>query len=285
MFAPQLQSEASPGLTPAALSLLHSNRVVAGLRLGAVRDGIMTRLADLAEGGGYRIKFPDAEAGLDAVIVNTGGGLLGGDRLEIACAAGPDADLMVTSQSAEKVYRAAGAASAVALNLNVASGARLHWLPMETILFSGARLRRSITVDMAADAEVLVAETTVFGRLAMGETLGDGLLEDCWQIRRAGRLVHADFSRLDGDLGALLARPAVANGATAIANLVLVSPRAEAMIDPVRALMQAEGVCAGASAWNGRLALRLMASDPAPLRTTLARVIAGVTNRPNPRFW
>ena len=270
---------------PVEIAALQANRAVAALRLAAaVREG-QTRLADLAEGGGYRIKFPHPARGLEAVLVNTGGGLLGGDRLALEVEAGEGADLMMTSQSAEKVYRAVEAAATIGLSLRVGAGGRLHWLPMETILFSGARLARRIEAEVAPEGELMIAEATVFGRIAMGETLGPGLLSDIWRIRRGGRLVYADSLRLGGALGPLLARPAVTNGASAMASLVLVSPRAESLVDEARALLSHEGVEAGVSAWNGLLVARLLAADPARLRPLFTSLTAALGGRATPRFW
>lgn len=264
---------------------MQANRAEAHLALSARLVAGRTSLGRLREGGGYRIKFPVSTRGLEAVLVNTGGGLLGGDRLSLAATAEAGAELMLTTQSAEKVYRAVATPAEIAVALQVESGARLHWLPQESILFSGARLRRRIEADVAADSELLIVESAVFGRLAMGEVPGEGLLIDRWRLRRAGRLVYADDLRLGGNLAHLLDRPAVGGGARAMASLVLLAPDAEDRLEAARALMAGEGVTSGASAWEGKLVVRMLAVDPAPMRQCLARLIAGLAGRPLPRFW
>lgn len=273
-------------LMPAAdIAALQANRAVAALRLEAKMEGGVTRLADLIEGGGYRLKFPDPETGLEAVIVNTGGGLLGGDMFAMDVIAGDGAEVMVTTQSSEKIYRAVAAPSTMAVTLTAGEKSKLHWLPQDTILFSGARLTRKIEADMAHDAELVVAEAAVFGRLAMGEVLRGGLLADRWRIRRGGRLDYADDLRLDGDLSTMLDRPALGGGARAAATLLVLAPDAEERLEAVRALMDDEAVSAGASAWGGRLVIRLLSTDAEPLRFVMARLIARLTNRSTPRFW
>lgn len=270
---------------PPALAELEANRAVARLALGIRQTAGASRIATLREGGGYRIKFPESADGVEAVLVNTGGGLLGGDTLDLTVTAETGSTLMMTTQSAEKVYRAAGAAARIATRLSVEAGARLFWMPQETILFSGARLVRTITADVAADGELLVAESNVFGRLAMGEVLGEGLLHDSWRIRRGGNLVYADDLKLEGALVPLLDRPALGGGARAVASLVLIAADAESRLDAARTLIDEAGVAAGASAWDGKLTLRLMAADPAPLRRVMARLIPGLSGRALPRFW
>ncbi|MCA0424563.1 MAG: urease accessory protein UreD [Proteobacteria bacterium] len=277
-----LEAAVRPG--PATCPI-EANRTLAHLAVSARLVAGETRLGGLREGGGYRIKFPAPARGLEAVLVNTGGGLLGGDRLSLDVTAEAGADLMLTTQSAEKVYRAVAAPAEIELTLKAETGARLHWLPQESILFSGARLQRQIEADVAGDAELLIVESAVFGRIAMGEVPGIGALADRWRIRRDGRLAFADDLKLDGQIAQLLDRPALGGGARATASLVLMAPDAEARLEAARATMETMGVAAGASAWDGKLVIRMLAVDPAPMRQCLARLIAGLSGRPLPRFW
>mgnify|MGYP001290671267 CR=1 FL=1 len=286
MLSPSEIERAEPtgSLAGGAAAAMQRLRVSANVRLAAQPAGDRTRLAELAENHGYRIKFPDG-AGFEAVLVNTGGGLLGGDRLDLAIEAREGATMTVTTQAAEKVYRALGQASEVSARLTLGAAARLDWIPQETILFSGARLARRFDAEMAADATLLMAETVVFGRIAHGETMGAGLFRDRWRIRRAGKLVFADDVALDGPMADLLDRPAVAGGARALASLLLVGPDAEARLEGARDLMAADGVAAGASAWGGMLVARLMAADPMRLRMAMERVLCGLRGAPLPRSW
>ena len=276
---------ATPAHSPATIAALQTNRTVARLVLSARQAGERSVLQDLREGGGYRIKFPDPERGLEAVLVNTGGGLLGGDAVSLDVVAGDNTDLMVTTQSAEKVYRAVAAPSEIAVTLTASHGAKLHWLPQETILFSGARLIRRISADMAPGAELVIAEATTFGRLEMGEQLGPGALRDHWRIRRNGRLTFAEDMKLEGDLSALLDRPALGGGARASGVLLVLADDAESRLEKARHLMNHADVSAGASAWDGKLVVRLLASSPAALRAVMITLITGLTGRTTPRFW
>ena len=155
------------------------------------------------------------------MLINTAGGMAGGDRFAIDIAAGPGARVVVTTAAAEKVYRALDPAATVDVRLTVGPGAALAWLPQETILFDRAKLRRSIEIDLADDARLLLAEAIVFGRSGMGEAVEECELSDRWRLRRGGRLVHAEALRLDGAVAAKLGRPAVANGGIAVATVLL----------------------------------------------------------------
>src|SRR5688572_28917198 len=161
----------------------------------------------IAETGGYRVRFPRSGEG---VLINTGGGMAGGDRMSVRIAALTGADAVVTSQAAEKIYRSDGPDAEIAVSLSLESKIRLAWLPQEQILFDGARLARTLDVALSADASLILIESVVFGRLAMGERVQSGRFRDRWRIRRDGRLIFAEDVHLDGAVAETLARRAVA---------------------------------------------------------------------------
>lgn len=249
-----------------------------------LRDGA-TALERLRQSGSAKAHLPRSD-GCEAVLLNTAGGLAGGDRFSATIAAGPGVRLAVATQAAERVYRSLGEDAEVVNRLEIDAGARIDWLPQETILFEGGRLRRSLTVEMASDATLLAVEPLILGRAAMGERVTQGALHDRWRIRRAGRLIHADDLRLAGDLGALDAAAGFA-GMGACALVLLAGPGAEDLLAPARAaLAGAPGtVRAGASAWNGRLAARILAPGGAALRAALIPLIERLRPGPPPRVW
>lgn len=255
--------------------------------LSVTRQSGATRLDRLAQSGSARLLFPRASgATLEAVAINTSGGLAGGDSFTIEARAESDADLVMTTQAAEKVYRSTGDAATTHTALSVAPGARLHWLPQEAILFEGARLSRDLDVEMAGEAELLIAESVVFGRAARDEKMRSGRFTDRWRVRRDGRLVFAERALFDGDISAQLASPAVTAGAAALATGLLVAPDAEARVDAARAAMQeTAGAEGGVSAWNGMLAFRLVAASGQILRDRLRAVLAALRGTPLPRVW
>ncbi|MEA2930427.1 MAG: urease accessory protein, partial [Hyphomicrobiales bacterium] len=157
------------------------------------------------------------------------------------------------------------------------------WLPQETILFDRARLSRSIAVDLAADARLMLAEAIVFGRSGMGETVEEGALADRWRIRRAGKLIHAEAVLFDGAIAAKLAQAAVAQGGIAVATVLMV-PGDDATVAAIRALQDRFAGDVGVSAWNGLAAARLCAIDGAALRHDLTHVMTAVRGS-LPRIW
>ena len=163
--------------------------------------------------------------------------------------------------------------------LRVGTGARLEYLPPETILFDGARVRRRAVVDLAADAELLAGEILVFGRIASGERMTSGLVHDAWELRRDGRLIWTDsFHLADDSLGSLLSKtadPACLDGATACATLLLAAPDVARFLAGARDSIAASGVRGGATIVAGVLIARLLAADAAALR----RAYVGLAGR------
>jgi urease accessory protein len=254
------------------------------------RAGERSEAARAFETGGLRLRFPRAGAECEAVIVNTGGGMAGGDRARIDLTVGANARAVATTQSAEKIYRCDDDPVRVETRLRVESGGALAWTPQETLLFDKARLERSLEADVAPDGALLLIEAVVFGRLAHGETRVAAALRDRWRVRRDGRLIYADETRLE-DAGAALDRPAVGRGARAVAVILSVAPNAEAQLPALRAALEeaaareGERLDAGASAFDGMTVARLACASPSRLRAALIGAMLALRGREAPRVW
>jgi urease accessory protein len=260
------------------------NRAVADVTLEVVAENGMTRRRRVAEHGPLRVRCPNSDGdSLEAMIVNTAGGIAGGDCHRLNITAGEGARLTVTTAAAEKVYRSLGPNAEIDVRLVVAAGARLAWLPQETILFDRARLSRRVDVDLAEGAALLIAEAVVFGRSAMGEAVNEGFLSDRWRLRRNGQLIFAETMRLDGPISRKLAEPARAAGDVATA-IVLAAPADEAAAERVRALSESFSGEVGISAWNGLAVARLCAKDGTALREDLAAALTALGGE-LPRLW
>ena len=272
--------------TPAQREIFAGNRAIGRIALSVAAGADGSRRQRVHEEGALRVRFPNV-AGRDAreaVVLNTAGGMAGGDHFDLDIAVGPDAKLTVTTAAAEKIYRSLGPGTEIRVKLDIGSGGTLGWLPQETILFDQIRLRRSIEADLASNASLLLAEGVVFGRSAMGETLAHGHFLDRWRVRRAGVLVFAESLRLDGAIADRLTRRAVAGGAVAIASVLKV-PGDEAAVAAVRAKEKDFAGEVGVSTWNGLALARLVAPDGAALHRDLIAVLTAFGNMPLPRLW
>lgn len=248
------------------------------------RDGC-TALRRLRQSGSLRCLFPrNAGHALQAVLLNCAGGVTGGDRFSVSARAEAGTTLTLTTQAAERIYRASpGEKGRIETRLDVAEGARVNWLPQETILFDGCSLERSLTVDLKEGAALLLAEPLVFGRLEMGETLTSAHVLDRIEVRRAGVPIYLDRIRLAADVQAQLDRPGVAGGARAMASLVYVASDAEAQLAMLRRCLPRH---AGASLIHEDvLVMRLLASDGNEMRSRLVPKLNHLSHGGLPRCW
>lgn len=252
------------------------------LDLAFRHDGTRTRLDRFYQEGCLKARMPRGPA-VEVVALNISGGIAGGDRLETALALGAGARATFTTQAAERLYRALEAPARLRTRLVAGEGAVLHYLPQETILFDGFALDRALEIELAPGAAVLGLESLVFGRLAMGEVLREGSLQDRILIFREGRLIWQDSTRLAGEVTAALDRPGVAAGARAMACLFATGPGMPERLDELRAAL--DGAHAGASCVEGVLLARLLAPDAANLRRVVGKALCVLRAVPLPRVW
>ncbi len=285
-------NEGAQGDVTTRRNLVAGGRVEGGVRIRLRDDDGVTRLAELWHHDPMRVLLPEPidDALPHVVLLNTSGGLVGGDTLDVKVTLGARARALVTGQAAEKLYRSAGADVRVDNHLEIGEGGWLEWLPQETILFDRSRLRRRLTLDLAATARALAGELLVFGRRARGEIITELVLHDAWIVRRAGRLVWTDALRLDRDVRAILASPFTFAGAAAMATLVYAAPDAHTQLEPVREVLAEEQGMA-ATSLGEILLVRGLATDVPALRRSFARVWCLLRSRAGglparlPRLW
>jgi urease accessory protein len=241
----------------------------------------------LFQEGSAKMRFAadQADGGLTTALINTAGGLTGGDRFEWRVELNDEAKCTVVTQACEKVYRAEDDAAVVSVALKLRRGARLDWLPQETILFDGARLNRAFDIRMAEGARLLAVEAVLLGRRAMGEHTPFVHLRDRWRVWKGEDLIFADEVRLDPTLGS---GAALLNGAGAYVSVLYVGDDHADRAMIVRDLIEAGGdhVQGGASAFAGKLFCRMLSRDGLALRRVLIPVLQALRDgEPLPRLW
>lgn len=267
-------------------------RADGALELGYVADGATTRLAHLFQSDPCRALFPRGELddAAQTILLTTSGGLAGGDRIRMRAQCGPDARQVVTPQAAEKIYRAIDAPTEIDVELGVAAGAWLEWVPQETILFEASRLRRRVRIDVAQGGRLLAGDILSFGRAAHGESYDEGFLFDRWEARHGGELAWADRLRIEAPRR-VLAHPAGFAAARAFGTILHIGPQAPSLLAAARAALEACKTRAAATVVGGVLLVRLQARTTAELRSDYARIwsclrqaAAGLPPR-MPRIW
>lgn len=254
------------------------------IRLSSKLRGRVSAIGTLRQSGAYRVLFPRAGNGLEAILINTAGGVTGGDRLSVEATARAGTSLTLTTQAAERAYRAQPSETGRIENLLQAeAGATLQWLPQETILYNGSAIRRRLKIELAADAQLLMVEPVIFGRVAMGERLHNSSFSDKIEVRRAGRLAYLDAIHLNGNVDAQMNRSAIGGGAGAIASVLYVAQDAEARLRNVRSLLPNTG---GASLLESdMMVVRILEQDSLLLRRSLLPVLDLLSNKSLPTSW
>jgi len=252
-------------------------------RVIATARGGKTEIQSLYQDGCAKVRLPHTHSdALQAVLMNTAGGLTGGDHVRWTAAAMPGAKLVLTTPACERVYRSIGGDAKVQNRLVAHEDAHIDWLPQETILFEGARLDRTLDVELLNGATLTAVEAVLIGRQAMGESAPTARLRDNWRIRRNGKLIHAEATVLSGD-PAERSNLSLLDGAIAFATVLHVAANAERKLDAVRSLLPKSG---GASAIGERLTIRLLAPSGLALRHSLSPIIALLSSAGSiPRLW
>jgi len=230
-----------------------------------------TRIEDVFERSPIRVMFPRNGHSVmeEAVLINTAGGIAGGDRLECSVAALPGASMAVTSQAAEKVYRALNEPARIKTSLKAYKSARLAWLPQETITFNRARLHRTTEIELFSGSELLALEWLVLGRAAHGEIVVGGSITDSWRVKKDDRLIWADNFRITNETFAQTNRKALLSDCRAIATLIYFGPDLDKRMECLReSLLSLECDC-GVTLVGGLVVARFAAKQSADLKVAL----------------
>ena len=229
------------------------------------------RIIDVFQRSPIRIMFPRASGAAveEAVFVNTAGGIAGGDRLECGVTALAHASIAVTSQAAEKVYRALNEPARVATRLKACEAAKLAWLPQETILFNRGRLNRETEIELSSGAELLAVEWLVLGRAAHGEEVVAGHITDSWKVKKDGRLIWADSFRVADDVFPHLRSKALLSTCKAVGTLIYFGPCLDTRLEFSRDIAPSLECHSAATSVDGLIVVRFAAKMSSDLRLAL----------------
>ncbi|GHU05094.1 urease accessory protein UreD [Alphaproteobacteria bacterium] len=248
------------------------------------------RLSRLSQAAPLRALFPAPGAGEPpiAALTSTSGGVVGGDELRFSLCVEDGAKATFLGQAAEKIYRSADADAVMDVSVSAGCGAWAEYLPQETILFDGARLKRKTCLNIASGGSILAAEMLAFGRSARGEVFTNGLLREAREIRRDGHLIWADTMLLEDDIALLMQERACFNGAAFCASLILASDDSDRHLELARARLDESGAV---TLVNGVLLARWLTNDFVAMRKNVAmlwrslRSAAAGLPAETPRLW
>jgi urease accessory protein len=234
-----------------------------------------TRISEVYQKFPIGLMFPRIGDDLvtEAVIVNSSGGIAGGDRLEIEVVALDNASVAVTTQAAEKVYRALDRPARVGTKLRACGTAKLAWLPQETIVFNQARICRQTEIDLCSGAELIALEWLVLGRAARGEEVVSGYISDSWRIKMDGHLIWADGFRVSDEVFPQLHRKALLSNWKAVATLIYFGPGLDTRLRILREIAASLDCRCAATIVGAIIIVRVAAAASSDLRRGLRSLL------------
>jgi len=219
----------------------------------------------------FKSLYPEGPAICHNVIIHPPGGLVQGDRLDIDLQLAEGAHALLSTPGATRFYRSdSGETATQNVKLRLESGARLEWLPLETIAYDGCHARNRVELDLAPGAELLAWDLVSLGLPAAGSTFGSGWLEQHWEWPG----VWLERARIDGSDRLLLESSLGLDGQRTLATLMLAcgSPlprtRRESLLEQCRAVVEASPLArrCGVTCPNDRmLVVRALAGQVEPL--------------------
>jgi urease accessory protein len=238
-------------------------------------EGTGTRIVDIYQKFPIGLAFPKVvgHACKEVVIINSSGGVAGGDHLEVEVTALNHASVSVTTQAAEKIYRALDRPARISTKLKAFETAKLAWLPQETIIFNGARIARQTEIDICSGAEIIALEWLVLGRIESGEEILSGYVNDSWRIRLDGRLVWADGFLVADEMFAHLHRRALLSRWKAIGTLIYFGPCLDVRLGILREIAASLDCRCAATIVGAIIVVRVAAEASADLKRGLRNLL------------
>lgn len=247
-----------------------------------------TRLERLYQHGSAKIRFPKTYGTFsEAVLINTAGGLTGGDTLDWAVTLDAKTNVVLTTQACEKSYKSLKDIANVSTHISVGENATCHWLPQETILYERSALSRTFDVQLSKTSKLIALESVMLGREAMGESLKRCTFKDKWRIYREGKLIFADNIKLEGDLEEMQQKSALMAGHKAFATLLYCGTEDDEQLTKIAARLQSDlkDRNMAFSVFQGKLVGRFLAKDTYSLRHCLMPILKELSGNDLPRVW
>jgi urease accessory protein len=239
----------------------------AHLRLAFQRRGDATVGLHVHEGPLRVLKsmHPEGAAVCHQVIVHPPGGIVGGDVLRVDIEVAEGAHAVLTTPGATRFYRSAGAEASQAVHATLHAGSRLEWVPLETIVHTGARAANRAVFVLDEGASMIGWDITSLGLPAAGQGFGAGYLLQHLELGGRwldrGRIDAADERLLRSPLG-LAGHPVI--GTAWVAWDATAMP-AEQLLDDARAVLQAPMLAAASQVQPGLIVVRALADRVEPV--------------------
>jgi urease accessory protein len=239
------------------------------------------------QSGSAKVFYPKSPQEIkELVLVNTAGGLTSGDNFFYNIDIINKSKIFVTTQTAERVYKGINDNAEIKVTLSVDDTSDLFWIPQELILFNNCNLNRKIEVNLKSNSNFLLAESTIFGRTAMGEFLEKGFFKDNWKIYLNEKLIHAEALSLTGNIKDKLSSIASTDNGVAICNIFISGKNFLSKEDLlIKTLKNSEIILSSHSKWNDKMLIRIVSKDAFELKLIKKKLISYLSDKNLPKVW
>lgn len=254
------------------ISTNNYQRAKGKLKISFMNSNDETSIHDLYQSGALKVLIPKSKSKYaEAVLINTGGGIVGGDNLSIEVEAAKKTNTWITTQASEKVYKSSSEQSILNTKVTLEDNSTLFWCPKETILFHNSKLIRNLDFDIKSSSKLLIIENIVFGRLASGELNADCFFSDHWRIKRDEKLIFAE-NFLFEDKKTMYRKTNLGNYRSLL-NIMYLSKDSKNFLNKMRNIISSESIFGEASQWNDFISLRALAKNPIEFKKTIEEIL------------
>ena len=239
------------------------------------------------QSGSAKVFYPKSSQKIkELVLVNTAGGLTSGYIFFYNIDIINKSKIFVTTQTAERVYKGINDNAEIKITLSLDDTSKLFWIPQELILFNNCNLNRKIEVNLKSNSNFLLAESTIFGRTAMGEILEKGFFKDNWKIYLNKKLIHAEALRLTVNIKDKLSSIACTDDGVAICNIFISGKHFLSKEDLLtKTLKNSEIILSSHSKWNDKMLIRIVSKDAYELKLIKKKLISYLSDKNLPKVW
>ena len=242
------------------------------LKISFINSDAETSIYDLHQSGALKVLIPKAKSKhAEAVLINTGGGIVAGDSLSIEVTSYENTNTWITTQASEKVYKSNGELSLLETKINLGDDSILFWCPKETILFNNSKFKRNLDFNIKSSSKMLVIENIVFGRLASGELNADCYFFDQWRIKRDEKLIFAENFLFEDKKS--MYRNTNLGEYRSLMNIMYISHDAKNYLNKMRNIISTGDLFGEASHWNDFISLRALAKNPIEFNKVIEQIL------------
>lgn len=220
----------------------------------------------------------------ELVLINTSGGITSGDEYLYKLNLN-NSKISISTQAAEKIYSGLGKCANLKIDINIAKS-NILWLPQEIILFNNCNFARKINLHLDTFSNLVMCETTIFGRTSMQETVERGYFSDLWKINLDEKILHAEAINFSGEIKEFITNKTNLNDKYAVNTILIIGKefikKAE-LLDINK--YENKNVKIAISQWDNKILIRSIGNNSYYLKFAIVKILTYFLGDNLPNVW